>query len=255
MRLSTDHPIFVWYTNGHDACVNSEALRIAGIAEDIGELLGGGHFGRGRRRPAQRNGLRGKRDAQIRGPLPRQGHARGCGEGGHGFLPGMSLPSGNTLLHEPGTIRSDWIEPFAELSNTLACRTSASVMFDDTKGLAPFSRHRPRQRRAVVASSLFSAVWRKIVGDGSNQTETGAQTKPYLNSTSKGSPNFDAALMKTDGRRSEGPRPAGADPRQRRLHDRHRARRDRGGLRAFDRLRRQSHRTRDDGASPIRLCA
>ena len=29
----------------------------------------------------------------------------------------------------------------------------------------------------------------KIVGDGSNQTETGAQTKPYLNSTSKGSPN------------------------------------------------------------------
>ena len=25
--ISTDHPIFVWYTNGHDACVNSEALR------------------------------------------------------------------------------------------------------------------------------------------------------------------------------------------------------------------------------------
>ena len=24
--ISTEHPIFVWYTNGHDACVNSEAL-------------------------------------------------------------------------------------------------------------------------------------------------------------------------------------------------------------------------------------
>ena len=24
--ISTEHPMFVWYTNGHDACVNSEAL-------------------------------------------------------------------------------------------------------------------------------------------------------------------------------------------------------------------------------------
>ena len=43
---------------------------------------------------------------------------------------------------------------------------------------------------------MFSLYGVKIVGDGSNQTETGAQTKPYLNSTSKGSPNFDAAQMK-----------------------------------------------------------
>ena len=40
--ISTDHPIFVWYNNGHDACVNSKALEIAGILE-------------------QRHGLRGKR--------------------------------------------------------------------------------------------------------------------------------------------------------------------------------------------------
>src|SRR5271169_4617574 len=45
--ISTDHPIFVWYTNGHDACVNSEAFKIAGIGEDVGALPGGGHFGRG----------------------------------------------------------------------------------------------------------------------------------------------------------------------------------------------------------------
>jgi predicted amidohydrolase YtcJ len=30
--ISTDHPIFVWYTNGHDACVNSAALKVAGIS-------------------------------------------------------------------------------------------------------------------------------------------------------------------------------------------------------------------------------
>jgi len=45
--ISTDHPILIWYINLHDACVNSEAFKIAGIGEDVGELPGGGHFGRG----------------------------------------------------------------------------------------------------------------------------------------------------------------------------------------------------------------
>ena len=103
---------------------------------------------------------------------------------------------GNTMLHEPGTIRSDWIEQFAKLSNTLACRTSASVMFDDMKGLAPYRSLGLGANGATVAESLFSLYGVKIVGDGSNQTETGAQTKPYLNASSKGAPNFDAALLK-----------------------------------------------------------
>ena len=44
-------------------------------------------FRPGRRRQAQRPGLRGKRDAQIRGPLPRQDHARGRRQGGHALFP------------------------------------------------------------------------------------------------------------------------------------------------------------------------
>jgi predicted amidohydrolase YtcJ len=103
---------------------------------------------------------------------------------------------GNTLLHEPGTIRSEWIEQFVKLSNTLACRTSASVMFDDMKGLTPW-RNLGLGKGAPVDDSLFSLYGVKIIGDGSNQTETGAQTKPYLNSASKGSPNFDAAQLKS----------------------------------------------------------
>jgi predicted amidohydrolase YtcJ len=103
---------------------------------------------------------------------------------------------GNTMLHEPGTIRSDWIEPFAKLSNTLACRTSASVMFDDMKGLSPWRSLGLGPKGASVFDSLFSLYGVKIVADGSNQTETGAQTERYLNSTSKGSPNFDAASLK-----------------------------------------------------------
>jgi predicted amidohydrolase YtcJ len=36
----------------------------------------------------------------------------------------------------------------------------------------------------------------KIVGDGSNQTKTAAQTIPYLNDTEKGRPNYDARQLK-----------------------------------------------------------
>ena len=192
--ISTDHPIFVWYTNGHDACVNSEALKIAGIPEDVGELPGGGHFGRGA--DGKLNGIVYEESAMLKFAV----HFLGK------ITPDIAAKTvtdycrhmgsvGNTLLHEPGTIRSEWIEPFAKLSNTLACRTSASVMFDDMKGLTPW-RSLGLGRGAPVDNSLFSLCGVKIVGDGSNQTQTGAQTRPYLNSTSKGSPNFDGARLK-----------------------------------------------------------
>jgi hypothetical protein len=192
--ISTDHPIFVWYTNGHDACANSEALKVAGIPEDIGDLPGGGHFGRGT--DGRLNGLVYEESAMLKFAV------RFLGK----ITPDVAAKAvtdyarhiasvGNTMLHEPGTIRSDWIEQFAKLSNTLACRTSASVMFDDMKGLTPW-RSLGLGKGAPVENSLFSLYGVKIVGDGSNQTETGAQTKPYLNSASKGSPNFDAARMK-----------------------------------------------------------
>jgi len=193
--ISTDQPIFVWYTNGHDACVNSEALKIAGISQDVGDLAGGGHFGRGA--DGKLNGLVYEESAMLKFAV----HflAKVTPELAAKAVTHYSWHMGsvgNTMLHEPGTIRSDWIGPFAKLSNTLACRTSASVMFDDMKGLTPWRSLGLGPKGATVADSLFSLYGVKIVGDGSNQTETGAQTKPYLNSTSKGSPNFDAALMK-----------------------------------------------------------
>jgi predicted amidohydrolase YtcJ len=193
--ISTDHPIFVWYTNGHDACVNSEALKIAGIPGDVGDLPGGGHFGRGA--DGKLNGLVYEESAMLKFAV----HFLGK------ITPAIAAKAvthysqhmgsvGNTMLHEPATIRSDWIEQFAKLSNALACRTSASVMFDDMKGLTPWRSIGLGPKGATVANSKFSLYGVKIIGDGSNQTETGAQTKPYLNSTSKGSPNFDAAQMK-----------------------------------------------------------
>jgi predicted amidohydrolase YtcJ len=193
--ISTDHPVFVWYTNGHDACVNSEAFKVAGIAEDVGELPGGGHFGRGA--DGKLNGLVYEESAMLKfavhflakitPELAAKAVTHYCQHMGS---------VGNTMLHEPGTVRSDWIEQFAKLSNALACRTSASVMFDDMKGLSPWRSLGLGAKGATVADSRFSLYGVKIVGDGSNQTETGAQTRPYLNATAKGSPNFDAALLK-----------------------------------------------------------
>ena len=192
--ISTDHPIFVWYTNGHDACVNSEALKVAQIPEDVGDLPGNGHFGRGP--DGKLNGLVYEESAMLKfavhflGKITPEVAAKAVTD-----YTRHVASVGNTMLHEPGTIRSDWIEPFAKLSNTLSCRTSASVMFDDMKGLTPW-RSLGLGKGAPVDNSLFSLYGVKIVGDGSNQTETGAQTRPYLNSTSKGSPNFDAARVK-----------------------------------------------------------
>ena len=191
--ISTDHPMFVWYTNGHDACVNSEALKIAGISADVGGLPGGGHFGRGA--DGKLNGLVYEESAMLKFAVHFLGKVTPEVAGkAVTHYSGHMASVGNTMLHEPGTIRSEWIEQFANLSNTLACRTSASVMFDDMKGLTPWRSLGPKG--ATVAESLFSLYGVKIIGDGSNQTETGAQTKPYLNSTAKGSPNFDGALMK-----------------------------------------------------------
>jgi predicted amidohydrolase YtcJ len=192
--ISTDHPILIWYINLHDACVNSEAFKIAGIGEDVGELPGGGHFGRGP--DGKLNGLVYEESAMLKfavhflGKITPEVAAKAVTDYARHVA-----SVGNTLLHEPGTIRSEWIGPFAKLSNTLACRTSASVMFDDMKGLAPW-RSLGLGKGAPVENSLFSLYGVKIVGDGSNQTETGAQTKDYLNSASKGSPNFDAAQIK-----------------------------------------------------------
>lgn len=103
---------------------------------------------------------------------------------------------GNTTVHEPGTLKSEWIAPFAKLSNSLACRTSASLMFEDMKGFDPYRSLGVGAKSTQVPNSLFSLYGVKIVGDGSNQTETGAQTLPYLGTTDKGAPNFNAAQLK-----------------------------------------------------------
>lgn len=193
--ISTNHPIFVWYTNGHDACVNSLALKIADIPDDIGALPGGGHFGRDEK--GQLNGLVYEESALKKVLLPAlpkitpQLAAKAVSD----YLFSVAA-CGNTTVHEPGTLSSRWIAPFAKLSNRLACRTSASLMYEDMKGIEPYRSLGLGVKATQLPNSLFSLYGIKIVADGSNQTETGAQTLPYLDSTIKGSANYDATQLR-----------------------------------------------------------
>ena len=187
--VSTQNPIFVWYTNGHDACVNSMALKVAGIPDDVGTLPGGGHFGRGP--DGKLNGLVYEESAMLKiakFALPK-------------ITPQLAYKAvsqymqsaaavGNTLLHEPGTLRSEWIEAFTKVSLHAPLRTSASLMYEDMKGFDPYRSLGLGARAAQLPDSLFTLYGVKIVGDGSNQTMTGAQTQPYLGTDIKGSPNF-----------------------------------------------------------------
>lgn len=193
--VSTTRPIFVWYTNGHDAAVNSLALQIARIPDDIGALPGGGHFGRGP--DGKLNGLVYEESAMLKvlsAGMPKitpQLAYKAIKQ----FMQQASA-AGNTLVHEPGTLRSEWIEPFAKIAANAPLRTSASLMYEDMKGFAPYKGLGLGAKAAQLPDTLFMLYGVKIVGDGSNQTKTGAQTKPYLNETFSGNPNFDAVQMK-----------------------------------------------------------
>ena len=193
--VTVQHPMFVWYTNGHDACVNSMALKVADIPENVGTLPGGGHFGRGP--DGKLNGLVYEESAMLKiakFALPKitpQLAYKAVSQ----YMQSAAA-SGNTLLHEPGTLRSEWIESFAKLSLHAPLRTSASLMYEDMKGFAPYRSLGLGASAAQLPDSLFTLYGVKIIGDGSNQTMTGAQTQPYLGTDSRGSPNFPLDQMK-----------------------------------------------------------
>ena len=193
--VSTSHPIFVWYINAHDACVNSLALKVAQIPEDIGQLPGNGRFGRDDK--GQLNGLIYEENALKKVLLPALPKITPqiAGKALMDYFHTVAA-TGNTHLHEPAMLSGEWIPPLAKLSNNLSCRVSASMMIDAMKGIEPYRDLGLGAKAAQVPNSLFYLYGIKIVGDGSNQTRTGAQTQPYLDTQNKGAPNFDAAQLK-----------------------------------------------------------
>ena len=188
-EVSTEHPVFVMYVNGHVGAANTLGFQKAGIAEDVGTLPGGGHFGRGA--DGKLNGLMYEQPALMRFlalAVP-QTTPQLIVEALTSYAKGVAA-SGNTTLHEPGTVKPEWVDQLAALSNSLDVRLSASFSTDAAEASKPFAALGPATRARKVAGTRFSLYGMKMWADGSNQAEMAAQTQPYLNSTEKGACNY-----------------------------------------------------------------
>jgi predicted amidohydrolase YtcJ len=192
--VSTERPVFVWYVNGHVAAANAMAFRLAKITEDVGELPGGGRFGR--RSDGALNGLIYEESAVLRfvavaaPPMSPELMAEAVVAYGK-----RVAAVGNTTLHEPGTIKPEWVEALAKLSNTLAVRLSASLPADSIEDSKAFASLGPGSKARKLPDSRFSLYGVKFWADGSIQAETAALTKPYLNSAKTGATNFSEPRM------------------------------------------------------------
>ena len=192
--ISSDHPMFVWYTNGHALASTAKRLksreypkmsaicRVAVTSAGAPTASSTAWF----TRKARCSNSRCISSARSR-PRSRPRRSR--------IIPSTWVPSATRCCTSPA--RS------ARTGSSSLQRSRIRLPADQRErdvrrheGPDTLAQPRPRTERRDRPESLFSLYGVKIVGDGSNQTETGAQTKPYLNSTSKGSPNFDAALMK-----------------------------------------------------------
>jgi predicted amidohydrolase YtcJ len=187
--VSKDRPILVWYINMHDGAANSAAFKIADIPSNVGTLPGGGHFGRNS--DGSFNGLIYEESAMLKfvpHALPQitpQIFAKAMKD----FFK-TAATFGYTTTHEPGTVQPEWIEGLAKLTASGTGRLSASLQYDDLAAANDYRQYGAGAKPSFLPNSRFSLYGIKIIGDGSNQTLTGAQTIPYLNTTEKGSPNY-----------------------------------------------------------------
>ena len=72
---------------------------------------------------------------------------------------------------------------------------SASFSTDAVEASRPFAALGPAARARRIPDSRFSLYGMKFWADGSNQAQSAAQTKPYLESVEKGRPNYPVAEM------------------------------------------------------------
>ena len=194
--VSKDRPILIWYINMHDGAANSAAFKIAQIPEDIGTLPGGGHFGRGP--DGKLSGLIYEESAMLKfvsHALPKITPA--IFEKALTDYFKMSAALGNTTTHEPGTVQPDWIDGLVKLTASGTGRLSASLQYDDMKAGDAYKDLGRGANATLFPASRFSLFGIKIIGDGSNQTKTGAQTIPYLGTDQKGAPNYSPDVLKT----------------------------------------------------------
>lgn len=188
-QISASHPIFILYVNGHVGAANSMAFSRVAVTDQAGMLPGGGFFGRDK--GGALNGLIYNEPAlmkfvEIAVPKPTTATL----EQAVVQYAKKAAASGLTTLHEPGTVKPEWIEGLAKLSNHLPIRMSASFSSDALEASRPYTSLGPSNRARLLPDSRFSLFGMKFWADGSNQAETAAQTQPYLNTDKQGTNSY-----------------------------------------------------------------
>ena len=193
--VSTDHPILVYYINMHTAAANSAALTAAKIPAGIGDLAGGGRFGRDA--SGKLNGMIYEETAlkKFAVAIPKITPAL-AGKAVIDWLK-INASCGNTSVHEAGVlVFGNLLEGYERVAANSPCRASISLMYDSMKDAEPYKKYGHGATATQIPNTMLTIYAMKIVGDGSNQTKTAAQTVAYLNDTDKGRPNFDGQQLK-----------------------------------------------------------
>lgn len=194
--ISKVHPMLVYYINMHTAAGNSAAFAAAKIPGDIGLLPGGGRFGRD---------ASGKLDGMIYEESALKKFAVALPKitpqlAGKAVIDWLKVNAsfGNTSVHEAGVlVFGNLLEGYQRVAAQAPCRASISLMYESMKNAEPYKRYGFGAQATQIPNTLMTIYAMKIVGDGSNQTKSAAQTVPYLNDVEKGRPNFDAAQLKS----------------------------------------------------------
>ena len=194
--ISKVHPILVYYINMHTAAGNSAAFAAAKIPDDIGSLAGGGRFGRDA--AGKLNGMIYEESAlkKFAVAIPKI-TPQLAGKAVIDWLK-VNASFGNTSVHEAGVlVFGNLLEDYERVAAQAPCRASISLMYESMKDAEPYEKYGFGAAATQIPNTMMTIYAMKIVGDGSNQTKSAAQTVPYLNDTEKGSPNFDATQMKS----------------------------------------------------------
>ena len=193
--VSEDHPILVYYINMHTAAGNGAAFAAAEIPADIGDLPGGGRFGRD---------ASGRLNGMIYEEAALKKFAVAIPEitpqlAGKAVVDWLKINAscGNTSVHEAGVlVFGNLLEAYERVAAISPCRASISLMYELMKDAEPYKKYGHGALATRIPDTMLTIYAMKIVGDGSNQTKTAAQTVPYLNDTETGRPNFDAKQLK-----------------------------------------------------------
>jgi predicted amidohydrolase YtcJ len=194
-KLSPSNPIMVYYINMHVATANSLAFKAAKIPDSIGELPGGGNYARDA--SGKFNGMIYEEPAlkPFLVGVPKI-TPDGAGKAVVEWLR-TNAAAGNTSVHEAGVlVFGDVLQGYERVAAVSPCRASISLMYDSMAAGDAYEKHGRGAQATQLPETLLTLYAIKIVGDGSNQMLTGYQTEPYLNTTTKGQANYDAATLK-----------------------------------------------------------